>query len=444
MHADDVAGPLRVVRDLVDVEARGVRGQDGAGLGDFIQFLEDGFLDLHRLEHRFDHEIDVLEVVVAERRRDQRHTLLDILGLHAAALGGVLVVGADGLETAVERLLRGLEQGDGNAGIGEVHGDAAAHRACTDDAAGLDRALRRVGRYVEHLGRFALGEEVVALRRRLRRGQQFDEQLAFTLHALVERQFDGGLHALDDVPRRLEAAGAAGDRLFGLGEEVGRFQRHGEIAHPAPRRILSHQHLGMGDGALQQVVTFDQGIDDALVLGLGGGNVPAGEDRIERILGAGEARQALGAAGARQQAEMDFRQTEPRAGQGHAIVSAERSLEAAAQRRAVQRSHDQLGRVFHRRNDVVQVGALGRLAEFADIGAGDEGAPATNQHDGVDIRILGEGVDAFFDAVTDGGRQGVYRRIVDREDTDAPLYGADDSVGHGRSSLVSAGFGAWS
>ncbi len=178
-------------------------------------------------------------------------------------------------EAAVERLLLDLEERDRDAGIGEVHRDAAAHRARADDAGGLDRALRRVGRHVLHLGGLALGEEVVALRRRLGGRQQLHEQLALALHAFVERQLDGSLHALDDVPRRLEATRPAGDRLFRFGEQVGRFERRRQVAHPPARRVLRHQHLGMSHGAGQQVVAFDNGVDDALALGLGRRDVPA-------------------------------------------------------------------------------------------------------------------------------------------------------------------------
>ncbi len=199
----------------------------------------------------------------------------------------------------------------------------------------------------------------------------------------------------------------------------------------------------MGDRALQQVA-FDDGVDDALALGLGGGDVAAREHGVERVLGAGEARQALRAAGARQQAEMHFRQAHARGRQRNAIVGAQRRLQAAAQRRAVQRRDDQLGRILHRGDDVVQVRARRRLAELADVGAGDEGAAAADQHDGVDAGILAEGLDAFLDAGADRRSQRIHRRIVDGEDSDAPLFGADDSVGHGRSSLVRPVSDGWS
>jgi len=62
---------------------------------------------------------------------------------------------------------------------------------------------------------------------------------------------------------------------------------------------------------------------------------------------------------------MDFRQSDACAGQGDAIVRAQRRLEAAAQRRAVQRRDDVFRAVLHGGDDVVQVSALGRLAELA-------------------------------------------------------------------------------
>jgi hypothetical protein len=90
-------------------------------------------------------------------------------------------------------------------------------------------------------------------------------------------------------------------------------------------------------------------------------------------------------------------------------------------------------------DDVVQVGARRRLAELADVGAGDEGAAAADQHDGVDVGIGAEGLDALLDAVAHRRGQRVHRRIVDGEDADPPLRGAKHCVGHGVLSLVGDG-----
>ena len=90
-----------------------------------------------------------------------------------------------------------LDDGDGDAGVGEVHGDAAAHGAGADDRRLLDVLGRRVGRHVGDLGRLALGEEEVALGLGLGRGDQLAEELALPLDALVERQAHGRLDRLD-------------------------------------------------------------------------------------------------------------------------------------------------------------------------------------------------------------------------------------------------------
>ena len=125
-----------------------------------------------------------------------------------------------------------------------------------------------------------------------------------------------------------------------------------------------------------------------------------------------------------------------------AIVRAQRRLQAAAQRRAVQGGDDDLGAVLHGGDDVVQAGALGRLAELADVGAGDEGAAAADQHDGVDVGVLAEGFDAVLDAVAHAGGERIHRRVVDGQDCDAPLGGAKHCVGHGCSSLEN-GHSSW-
>ena len=56
MRAEHVLGPLGLGGDFVNVEVGGVRGEDRAGLGDRIEPFEHALLDLHVLEHRFDHE----------------------------------------------------------------------------------------------------------------------------------------------------------------------------------------------------------------------------------------------------------------------------------------------------------------------------------------------------------------------------------------------------
>ena len=81
-------------------------------------------------------------------------------------------------------------------------------------------------------------------------------------------------------------------------------------------------------------------------------------DHLQRLLDADDARQPLRAAGAGQQAELDLGQAElARTGRRRGSGSAERDLEAAAERRAVDRGDDRLGAALDRVLHVVERGA---------------------------------------------------------------------------------------
>ena len=135
--------------------------------------------------------------------------------------------------------------------------------------------------------------------------------------------------------------------------------------------------------------------------------------------GPDRARQALRAAGARQQAELHLGQAQPRFLDRDAEMTGERDLEAAAERRAVDRGHDRLRRVLHQGQHLDQAGRLRRLAEFGDVGAGDEGAAAAGQHDTLDLGIGDRGLHAFQNAAADRGAQCVDGGTVDGDDADA-------------------------
>ena len=71
--------------------------------------------------------------VVAERALDEAHARVHVLLAEAALLHGGRVVLPHDREAAVERLLAHLDHAHRDAGVGEVHGDAAAHGAGADD-----------------------------------------------------------------------------------------------------------------------------------------------------------------------------------------------------------------------------------------------------------------------------------------------------------------------
>ncbi len=127
-----------------------LRGQDRAGLHHLVERLEDLFLDAHVLEHGLDHQVGVLDVVVGQRGVRAAPCAASYLsGFSLPFLTCDFVVLADRGHAAVERLLLGLEHRHRDAGVEEVHRDAAAHRAGADDGHLLDRraaACRRARR----------------------------------------------------------------------------------------------------------------------------------------------------------------------------------------------------------------------------------------------------------------------------------------------------------
>src|SRR5439155_95958 len=149
-----------------------------------------------------------------------------------------------------ERLARDLDHRDGDGRVGEVHRDPAAHRAGAQHGRPPDLLRRRVGRDVGDLRGLALGEEEVALRLRLRRVQQLEEELPLTGESRVERQGGRGLDRPDAALRRPEPARLPRHRFAEGGEELGPAARRGElvleVANLLERPPLAHDLLGEG------------------------------------------------------------------------------------------------------------------------------------------------------------------------------------------------------
>src|SRR5208282_4326644 len=258
------------------------------------------------------------------------------------------------------------------------HRDAAAHRAGADDADLLDRQNRRIVRHVGDLPHLALGKEYIALRLRLRRRDEIKKRLALALHSLVEWHVDCGLHRAQGALPGFEAAEFAGvvaaNLLENLRAAAGRFDLVGEIADFAQWHVRVDDLAGECERPLTQFSFLDKLVDDAPLQGLLGRKRRTGKDNFQRILDADQPRQALGAAGAGDDPKLDLGLPESRRWHGDPIVAHESYFATAAQCRAMDRSDDRLGAAFDRGLAVGQWSAFGRLAEFGNIGAGDEGA----------------------------------------------------------------------
>ena len=205
----------------------------------------------------------------------------------------------------------------------------------------------------------------------------------------VEGQIDGGADSVGRGERRFQPARLLGQRGNGIGEDravgLGCSELRVVVAQLAQRALLGQHFSGKGFAARRR--TFDDLLDQAVLERFRRRDRIAADDHLHREFGADRARQALGAAGARQQAELHFGQPEPRLLGGDAVVACQSDFETAAERGAVNGGNDRFRRVLHRDQHFGQAGRLRRLAEFGDVGASNEGAAAAGQHDRLYFRV---------------------------------------------------------
>jgi hypothetical protein len=244
----------------------------------------------------------------------------------------------------VGRFLVAVDQHHRDAGLGGDEGDARAHEAGAQHA------------HLGELGRLDAGRAARALVELLQRDEERADH-----HLRFGRLHDLGEVALLDAKRGVERhqqplIGAFQDRGGGGIVAVGLAAQDGDCRRPqigAGRRIdgtagqleallvpgldrlqAVPDHLL---GRLDQLVGRGDLVDQAHLLGLLGRQVLARGQHLQRLLRIGQARDALGAAGAREDADLDLGQRHPDlvAVSGHAAVAGERQLERAAHAGAV-------------------------------------------------------------------------------------------------------------
>jgi hypothetical protein len=194
------------------------------------------------------------------------------------------------------------------------------------------------------------------------------------------------------------------------------------VAGSARRPLLPSERDSVG----AQPVLAHHSVDEALGQGVLRGHGRAGGDHLQGCLGADDAWQPLGSAGARQEAEIDFGQAEPRRGGSDPIVAGERHLQAAAEGHAVNGRDDWLRGSLDHLENLRQPWRDRRLAEFGDVGARRELPARTNQddRDGVDVGFgARQGVDQ---CAPQPPAEGVHRPVFEGQDSDAIL----DHIAH--------------
>lgn len=143
------------------------------------------------------------------------------------------------------------------------------------------------------------------------------------------------------------------------------------------------EHVATGRGDL---------VDDTPFEGLRGRFVLAGRHERKRGFTADEARQTLGALASREQANVDLRQADGGLLVDDAVVAAERGLEAAAERVAVDRRHDRHVQPLEAEHVALLAAEVDDRraatgAERADVGTGAEAAASAVDDDTLDAWV---------------------------------------------------------
>ena len=306
-------------------------------------FGEDLLLQRHVLEHGLDDEVGLAEVLHLQRRRELGEAVGGLRLGDAPALGVGRERVLDAVDAAVERLLRGLDDGHGEAAVEEGEADAGAHGAGAEDADGLDVAQLGVGADARQVGGLALGEEGVLQRAGVGAGRRLAEHLALARLAFVDRQRGRRLDRIDGRLGRDRPARVAAERGARLLEQAGGDRGLVDLLLADAARRLADLLLGEGNGGGDHIAVGDL-VDQPGGGALGGVDEGARGDELQGLLDADRARQPLRAAGARDDAELDLGQAQLAHVLGRdAVVAAERQLQPAAQRRAVDGRHHRLG-----------------------------------------------------------------------------------------------------
>ena len=419
--------PRRGLGEAGDRQGRGVGREHRLGRQRGLGLPGGLGLDLAVLEHRLDHQLAVLQRTEVRRRGDLGQHRVGPGLVETAALHQLAQLVGDVRLALVGGRLVAVDQHDVEAGLHRDGGDARAHQAGAEDAEPpvllLRHALRPARELVgllqaeEQRADHALGDRIA---------QQRHEIARLDLERGVERQLQALVDAAHDrLGRRIDAVGLAGDHRVAADEGLhagrtphlaSREARRLE-AGPVPRLhgarvdgLGALSGIGRHDGLLglrgqprlgagEQFVGRHDLMDQAHAFGGLDRQVLALEQDRRGVHHADQARDALGAAAARQQAELDLGLADPgpRVGRGDAVVAGERDLEAAAQRGAVDRRHDRLTAGLLVAEQPLQLaellGELGRIRgvgvqEHLEIGAGDEIGLSGGDDDALHLVVL--------------------------------------------------------
>jgi hypothetical protein len=342
-----------------------------------LDLSEDLALDLEIFDHRLDDHIG------------PRHALAGGIGLEPRHGGGNLGPPLEALleqrfgphESRIDPLHVEVLQRHAKATERAPGGDVAAHDAGADH---MDTGKARLFRTAQTELLEALGkkEHAPQIARRVGRHQRHEATgfavdhgppvVAVPLEQVDQRMRRGIVLALGFFrgfrPHRLDDLRA--DRAPG----------HDPLDQRRRRRLALLQHR-LARLPVQRIAVSDQLVDEAHALCRARLDHPAGQHCLHGIDRTRLPDRAAGTAEAREDAEIDFGEAEPRffVVHRHPIVAGERQLEPAAEAEAADRRDDGRLHVFdaihHRMRPLQRLRkhrGIGHRVELADIGAGDE------------------------------------------------------------------------
>ena len=147
--------------NFVNVQRRGVAGQDRSRLAHAIKLGRYFLFERHAFKYSFNHHVHAAEVLIVEGWRDQLEAFINILLGKASALNRIGIILFDGCQTTVQCCLISLFEQDWNSGIGKYHGNAATHGSRADYSHALYRNRRCFFGHVGNLGHLAFAKEDV-------------------------------------------------------------------------------------------------------------------------------------------------------------------------------------------------------------------------------------------------------------------------------------------
>ena len=286
-----------------------------------------------------------------------------------------------------------------------------------------------------------VGEEDVTLSPRLVGCDQPLKDLSFPGEPFGKREGHGGFDTLHACVRRVEATRTFGHLPAEHLKQTGIAPRVGQAFLPltglSDGAVRLDEMTGTRHGRSDQVGVDDL-VDDAQRVRLLDRQQLAADDDIQRVLYADEAREALGAPGARHDTEGDLGKTHACARRSQTVVAPQRHFEATAGRDTVDGRNDGLRRVLDRSDDAGKMRSVRRwrLTKFADVGSATEHSTGPGNHERAH-RVVGQRRrDVLSQPGTHTKAQPVHRRVIERDDRNAIRGRRTHDIRHPRSSVV--------